>query len=405
MRLPAPNESHDVDFPGAFDPRLFTPGPLTTSLSVKLAMCHDIGAWDLPLRQVVKEIRAGVLRVAALGADTDWECTLMQGSGSFGVEAAVGSLTPREGRLAVVTNGAYGERMIKIASVLGIDVVPIRFPEVQPADAKVVADVLAGDPSIHSVGVIHCETTTGLLNDIAEVGEVVAAAGRRYIVDAMSSFGAYPIDLDAIHADALISGANKCIEGVPGFSFILAKRDLLERAGREEWARSHCLDVYDQWQGFEVGGKFRFTPPTHVLLGFAQALREFFAEGGLAAREARYRENQRVLVEGMQRLGFVPLLAPESMSHIITTFHCPRDSQFEFQEFYDRLATRGMVIYPGKVTGASCFRIGNIGRLYPRDIEALLLAVAQVTREMRCFDNEEESSAKALSPDRVGGAG
>ncbi len=382
MSLPTPNEPLDGDFSSAPDPRLFTPGPLTTSLSVKRSMCHDMGAWDLPLQQLVKGIRGDLHRIAGLGSDTDWQCTLMQGSGSFGVEAALGSLTPREGRLAVVSNGAYGERMIKIATVLGIDVVPVRFPERQPAVGEVLRTVLEGDPSIHTVGIIHCETTTGLLNDIAEIGEVVHGAGRRYIIDAMSSFGAYGIDLDGVHADALVSSANKCIEGVPGFSFTFARGELLERAGSGSWARSHCLDLYDQWQGLENGSKFRFTPPTQVLLGFAQALREFFAEGGLEAREARYRENHAILVQGMQAMGFVPFLKPESMSHIITTFHCPSDPRFEFQEFYDRLAARGMVIYPGKVTGASCFRIGNIGHLFARDFEALLGAVAQVASEM-----------------------
>jgi 2-aminoethylphosphonate-pyruvate transaminase len=355
---------------------------LTTSATVKLAMCHDMGAWDLPLQELVRGIRGDLNVIAGLEDQSSWECVLMQGSGSFGVEAAVGTLTPRKGRMAVISNGAYGERMVKIAQMLGIDVVPVRFAENQPAEAGVLAKVLADDSSIHTVGMIHCETTTGLLNDIEALGEVIRAAGRVSIIDAMSSFGAYDIDLARVPGDVLISSANKCIEGVPGFSFVFAKRDLLERSGAEGWARSHCLDLFDQWQGFESGGKFRFTPPTQVLLGFAQALKEFFAEGGAVAREARYRANHKVLVEGMQALGFVPFLGAEAMSHIITTFHCPDDPAFTFQGFYDRLASRGMVIYPGKVAGASCFRIGNIGRLYPRDFEALLGAIFQVGREM-----------------------
>lgn len=382
MSIPEPKESFDADFPCAFDPRLFTPGPLTTSLGVKTAMAHDMGAWDFPLRELVKGIRGDLHRIAGHPEDSDWECTLMQGSGSFGVEAALGSLTPRTGRLAIISNGAYGERMIKIASMAGIDVVPVRFDENKPADPAALKTVLDGDPTIHTVSTVHCETTTGLLNNIEALGRVVHGAGRRYIIDAMSSFGAYDIDFDGVHADALISSANKCIEGVPGFSFVFARRALLEQAGAEGWARSHSFDVYDQWQGFENGGKFRFTPPTQVLLGFAQALREYFAEGGLEAREARYRANHHSLLVGMLDRGFTPFLDPAAMSHIITTFHCPADSHFDFQGFYDRLASRGMVIYPGKVTGASCFRIGNIGRLYPRDFEALLAAVDQVALEM-----------------------
>lgn len=382
MSLPDPNEAHDDRFPSAFDPRLFTPGPLTTSLAVKQAMCHDIGAWDPPLKSLVQEIREGVCRVAGVDATGGWECTLMQGSGSFGVESAIGSLVPRQGRLAVISNGAYGERMITIAKMLDIDIVPIRFPENEQADAAVVAETLKSDPTIHTVGIIHCETTTGLLNDIASVGTAVQAAGRRYIVDAMSSFGAYPIDLDSIGIDALISSANKCIEGVPGFSFVLSRRSLLEEAGDGGWARSHSLDLYDQWQAMESGDKFRFTPPNQVLLAFRQAMREFFAEGGVSARQARYTANHQTLMAGMDRLGFVPFLEREKMSHIITTFLCPDDPRYDFQSFYDKLSERGMVIYPGKVTGSSCFRIGNIGRLFPRDIEALLEAIASVIQEM-----------------------
>ncbi len=397
--MPDPNldQSQGDDFPAAFDPRLFTPGPLTTSLSVKQAMVHDIGAWDAPLRSLVREIRTSLLDIADTSVEAGWECVLMQGSGSFSVESAVVSLSPHSGRFAVVSNGAYGERMVKIAQMAGIDVIPIRFAEDEQANAGRVSEVLESDASIHTVGIIHCETTTGLINDIDAVGKAVRQAGRRYMVDAMSSFGAYPIDLEAIGADVLISSANKCIEGVPGFGFVLARRELLEEAGVGGWARSHCMDLYDQWVGFQTGGKFRFTPPNQILLGFRQALREFFAEGGVAARQVRYQANHKALLEGMARLGFVPFLPQELMSHIITTFYCPSDPKFDFDDFYNRLSDLGMVIYPGKVTGATCFRIGNIGRLFPKDIEALLLALEQVVRVM----DFEPSRVERVTPATV----
>ena len=382
MTIPLPHEPHGTEFPSAFDPRLFTPGPLTTSLSVKQAMCHDIGAWDAPLKELVLEIRTELLSMGGVSQSDGWECTLMQGSGSFAIESALVSLTPRQGRLAVISNGAYGERMIKTAEMAGIDVTPICLPENQAATGECVASVLAADPSIHTVGVIHCETTTGILNDIASVSAAVKAAERRLIVDAMSTYAAYPIDLKTAAIDVLISSANKCIEGVPGFGFVLARRKLLEQAGAERWPRSHSLDLYDQWIGFERTGKFRFTPPNQVLLAFRQALREFSAEGGVAMRQARYQANHHTLLAGMDRLGFVPFLPRPLMSHIITTFLCPNHPAYDFQTFYDKLAARGMIIYPGKVTSASCSRIGNVGRLFPRDIEALLLAIEHVKNEM-----------------------
>ncbi len=380
---PNPQPPHGTDFPSAHDPLLFTPGPLTTSLKVKQAMAYDIGAWDAPLKSLIKEIRDGLLTALGTSQAQGWECVLMQGSGSFSVEAAVVSLVPTHGKIAVVTNGAYGQRFIKIAEMAGIEVLPIVFAENQPAEAKVIASMLAENPDVTTVGIIHCETTTGLLNNIQAVGEVVNSAGKTYIVDAMSSFGAYDIDITNI--DALISSANKCIEGVPGFGFVFSRKALLQASGEGSWARSHSLDLYDQWIGFEKGGKFRFTPPNQVLLGFQQALREFFAEGGVAGRKARYQDNYQTLIAGMTAQGFVPFLETEKQSHIINTFLCPADDNYDFLTFYNKLSDRGFVIYPGKVTGSECFRIGNIGRLYPRDISSLLNAIEGVTQDMN-FD-------------------
>ncbi|XAL98333.1 2-aminoethylphosphonate--pyruvate transaminase [Phycisphaeraceae bacterium D3-23] len=379
---PQPNEPHDRDFPSSSDPKLFTPGPLTTSAAVKQAMGHDIGAWDAPLIAMVKEIRDGLLKAAEVSREMGWDVTLQPGSGTFGVESMLGSLTPTDGKLLLIANGAYGERLIKIAKMLKIDTVELRFAENEPACAEVVAKTLAEHPDVTGVGLIHCETTTGMNNDIAAVGKAVKQAGKTYFVDAMSSFGAMPIDFEANGIDVLVSSANKCMEGVPGFSFVFAKTALLEQARDEKWARSHSLDLADQWQGQQTHGRFRFTPPNQVLLAFRQAMREFFAEGGVPAREARYKENYQTLVDGMAELGFGEFLARDKQSHIITTFLCPADDKYDFMTFYNKLSDRGFVIYPGKVTGSDCFRIGNIGRLYKRDMQGLLLAMGEVIKEM-----------------------
>ena len=360
---------------------------------------HDIGAWDAPLRELVREIRQGILHIAEVGND-EWECVLMQGSGSFSVEAAVTSLTPRQGRLAIVANGAYGERMIKMATMAGIDVVPLRSPDNEAPTAETVEVKLASDTTIHTVAIVHCETTTGQLNDIESIGRVVSRAGRRYIVDAMSSFGAYPISLAKIGVDALISSSNKCIEGIPGFGFVLVRKEFVQQAASEGWPRSHSLDLCDQLAGFESGGKFRFTPPNQVLLAFRQALREFFMEGGLAARQARYQANHETLMRGMQEIGFKAFLPGSQMSYVITTFVCPSDPNFDFLEFYNRLSDQGLVIYPGKVSSASCFRIGSIGRIYPRDIKTLLLAIREIVHEMG-FDPGLEAPPHGKSRQQV----
>jgi len=361
------------------DKLLFTPGPLVTSPSVKQAMLRDLGSRDGAFIDLVREIRQRLLELAGVRGGT-YEAVLMQGSGTFGVESVLSSIVPRGGKLLVAINGAYGRRMAEMASALEIAAQTIVSPERQPIVPQQVAEALARDPTITHVGMIHCETTTGMVNPVEEVGPIVRELRRIFLVDAMSSFGGMPIHIPAWGIDFLISSANKCLQGVPGISFVLARRDLLAEAdGR---ARSVSLDLVSQWKGLQSNGQFRFTPPTHVLLAFARALMELEAEGGIAARASRYEENRRILLEGMMELGFEPYLAPPYQSHIITTFRHLSHPEFQFPGFYQRLSGKGFVIYPGKLTDCDCFRIGTIGHIFPKDMRSLLVAVRSSLEEM-----------------------
>ncbi len=370
----------EVRVPSARDKTLFTPGPLTTSLPVKLGMLRDLGSRDVEFIESVRQVRDGLLRLGGVSKEAGFETVLMQGSGTFGVESVIGSTLPRDGKLLVVINGAYGERIAKIAEVLRIDTTVLRCSESSKPDVAKVRETLETDDGITHVAIVHCETTTGIINPVEEVGREVHASGRTYIVDAMSSFGALPIDIETAAVDFLVSSANKCIEGVPGFSFAICRRDALEACkGR---ARSLSLDLHAQWAGLESNGQFRFTPPTHTILAFAQALREIEAEGGVAGRAARYRRNYETLVDGMRAIGFEEYLPREDQGHIITSFRYPQHERFDFGELYQRLSDTGLVIYPGKVSDADCFRIGNIGRIFESDVEALLGGVRQALDEM-----------------------
>jgi 2-aminoethylphosphonate-pyruvate transaminase len=280
----------------------------------------------------------------------------------------------------VLANGAYGERMVLMLQHLKIDHSVLRSPENTPSDAAALDKALASDNSITHVAVVHCETTTGLLNPINEIGAIVNRHGRAYVVDAMSSFGAVPIDFAQAGIDHLISSANKCIEGVPGFTFVICRRDDL--LGCDGYARSLSLNLLDQLKGFEKNGQFRYTPPTHSLLAFEQALKELELEGGVAGRGERYRRNHEVLVAGMKQLGFRVYLDPRIQSFIITSFYYPDDTRFSFQDFYRRLSDLGFIIYPGKITQADTFRIGSVGRIFEADVRALLAAISAVLREM-----------------------
>ena len=358
---------------------LFTPGPLSTSESVKRTMMRDLGSRDREFIDLVGNIRRRLLQIGGL-EDRGYEAVLMQGSGTFAVESVISSIIPRNGKFLVAINGAYGRRMAQIAKTLAIETETIVTPEALPIDVKQVEEVLSRDPAITHVGIIHCETTTGMLNPVEAIGKIVHRLRRVFVVDAMSSFGGMPLPVHDWSIDFLISSANKCIQGVPGFGFVLARRDLLmESEGR---ARSVSLDLISQWKGLEADGQFRFTPPTHTLLAFWQALEELQAEGGVAGRAARFAANKKVLSEGMSKLGFESYLAPEHQSCIITSFRYPKHPNFRFQEFYERLSTKGFVIYPGKVSDADCFRIGTIGHIFPADIEALVAAIRQTVQEM-----------------------
>ncbi len=361
------------------DKALFTPGPLTTSRTVKQAMLRDLGSRDAEFIGVVRDIRR---RLVALSGADEAACTavLMQGSGTFALEAVIGSVIPADGRLLVIVNGAYGRRLVQIAAVLRIAHTVLTFPENTPADPDAVAAALAADPDVTHVALVHCETTTGLLNPVTTISQIVAQARRSFIVDAMSSFGGVPLNLAESEIDFLVTSSNKCVEGVPGFGIVLARRTALVMA--EGRARSLSLDLVAQWRGLEADGQFRFTPPTHALLAFDQALRELQGEGGVPARAARYRRNYETLVTGMRALGFREYLAPEHQGPIITSFHYPAQPEFQFEAFYTRLSEKGHVIYPGKLSQADCFRIGSIGRLGGADVRALLAAIRETLTEM-----------------------
>jgi len=355
---------------------LFTPGPLSTSKTVKEAMLEDMGSRDHAFVNAVKDIRDGLLKLAHVSKEDGYECVIVQGSGTFGVESVVSSVLGVNDSLLILVNGAYGERIVKMATIHHLNHYVLRFEEDEIVIPEATENFLQSHPGITHVACIHSETTTGLFNPIKEIGAICKKHDKVFIADAMSSFGGVEMDMKELNIDFLISSSNKCIEGVPGFSFALCKRDELLKA--KGHARSLSLDLYDQWNGLEINGQFRFTPPTLSIMAFRQAMRELEEEGGIAARERRYKANKKVLDEGMAALGIKQYLRPEIQGHIITSFLYPEIENFNFGEFYNKLNERGFVIYPGKLSKTDAFRIGNIGQIFPDDVRALVAAVKEV---------------------------
>lgn len=358
---------------------LFTPGPLTTSHTVKAAAMEDMGSRDAAFVDTVKEIREALLELGHVSQAEGYETVLMQGSGTFGIESVISSAIGENDHLLVLSNGAYGERIVKMCAIHKLPHTVLRFEEDEITDPAAVRRQLEQQPHITHLACIHSETTTGLFNPIEAIGALCAAAGKTFIVDAMSSFGGVALDIRKAHIQFLVSSSNKCIEGIPGFAFIIAEKQALAKTKGQ--ARSLSLDLYEQWHGLEANGQFRFTPPTLSIMAFRQALQELREEGGIPAREARYRKNKETLDKGMEALGFRQYLRPEIQGHIITSFLYPNDPAFHFEDFYQQLSDRNFVIYPGKLSKTNAFRIGNIGQIFPEDVAALVQAIGEIMQK------------------------
>ncbi|MBF5004883.1 2-aminoethylphosphonate--pyruvate transaminase [Diaphorobacter caeni] len=359
-------------------PVLLTPGPLTTSERTREAMLRDWGSWDADFNQITARIRQNVLRI--VNGEATHECVPMQGSGTFSVEAAIGSLVPRSGRVLVPNNGAYCARLAKICKVLGRKLSTIDYPESQRVSPADVDKALAADASITHVALVHCETGAGVLNPLHEIALVVAKHGRGLIVDAMSSFGAIDIDARKTPFDAVIAASGKCLEGVPGMGFVIARRSVLEQC--EGHSHSLAMDLHDQWVYMGRTTQWRFTPPTHVVAALDAAITQYFEEGGLAARGGRYERNCKALMEGMRKLGFRSYLDADLQAPIIVTFHAPDDPAYDFKVFYQEVKKRGYILYPGKLTAMETFRVGCIGHFGEAGIPGAVAAIADTLKAM-----------------------
>ena len=361
------------------EPYLLTPGPLTTAYEVKEAMLKDWGSWDEDFRDLTKKLRKNLLSL--LGPKNFlYDCVPIQGSGTFAVESMLGTFIPKDGKLLVLANGAYGLRAAQTMDYLNRDYHLLDKGDYLPPRGSEVAGILENDKAITHVLVIHCETSSGILNPLEEIGAVVKSAGRKLLIDSMSAFGAVPVDPEKIDFEAMVSSANKCIEGVPGFGFVFAKLSALEAAKGN--CHSLSLDVEAQWSAMEKSGQWRFTPPTHVVAAFLTALEIHEEEGGVAGRGARYTNNRDVMVSGMRDLGFETLLDERWLSPIIVTFFCPADPAFEFKKFYDLMKNEGYIIYPGKLTVVDSFRIGCIGRMDAHVMKGVVFAAKKALETM-----------------------
>jgi len=362
------------------DKLLFTPGPITTTKAVKEAAHFDIGALDSDFILHVQQIRYKLLALAHVESP-EYESIIIPGSSTYGIESTISSAIPANGMLLNIVNGANGSRISKIARVHSIPLKELIFEENQLPDLDEIDSVLKQNHQITHIAVVHGETSTGMLNPIAKIGEICARYNTVFIVDATGTFGAYDINLKELNISYMISASDKCIEGIPGFSYVLVKRSALEQCKYQ--VRSLSLDLYDQWVGLNKTGEFRFTPPVQALLAFHEALNELKKEGGVKGRAERYSVNNALLIGEMRELGFKMYLPDHMRSYIVTSFLYPDHPDFSFEKLSMSLNGKGFAISPGRINKTDCFRIANIGQLYPHDIQKLIDTIESVLYELK----------------------
>jgi 2-aminoethylphosphonate-pyruvate transaminase len=348
---------------------LLNPGPVTTADAIKAALLvPDICPREQDFGAVIAAVRRKLLMVADADPNSH-SAVLIGGPGTAAMESAIGSLVPANGRLMIIDNGAYGQRAAEIAAALAIpfDVWHLPWTERPPLD-QLRARLDRSGPFTHLFWVHH-ETTTGLLNPLRSICRLCAERGIVSIVDAMSSLGGLPLSLRNDGIDFVISSANKCLEGMPGISFVIGPTALI--ADSVSIGRTYALNLWRHWSAQEKTAQFPFTPPVQVLYVLDQALDHALIET-IAARAARYHACYRVMLDGMISLGFEPLLPRELHSGLLTAFRLPSWTGFSFIDFHDFLYARGITLYPGKLPGVETFRVANIGALSADDLQTFV---------------------------------
>jgi len=360
------------------DKKLLTPGPLTTSMTTKEAMLHDWGSRDQEFIDLNQSILESLIKL--IDGEECYQCVPMQGSGTFAVESMISSLTQKDANILILINGAYGHRMKKMCSYLNRKCITYEVAEHEQHNIIEIEKLIDANKNLTHVFAVYCETTSGILNPIHKISDLVERKNLSLFVDAMSAFGALPFSSKDINFDAVAASSNKCLEGVPGVGFILVKNDVIKNAKGN--SHSLSLDLYDQWNAMEKNKQWRFTPPTHVLAAFHQAIKEHEKEGGVQGRHQRYSNNCKIICDGMKEIGFEQLLPNELQAPIIITFKQPQNANFDFQQFYNALSEKNFLIYPGKLTVTDTFRIGCIGNLDENDMHDTLIAIKEVVQNL-----------------------
>jgi len=352
---------------------LLNPGPVTTTDTVKQALVvADICHREVEFTDLMQGVRMDLLKV--VNADPEqYTSILFAASGTGAVEACLSSVLASEKKVLIINNGPYGQRMLDIARRYHIPSLEYQVDYDQPIAITEIELLLIQNNNIGAVAMVHHETSSGILSSLRPIGELCHKYGCEFIVDAMSSFAGVDIDVEREHIDYIISSANKCLQGMPGLAFVIAKKSaLMQSKGR---ARSFYFDLHQQFYALETQREMPFTPPVQIIYALRQALNEFLAET-LSGRIERYQRNYELLIKGFAKLGFTCLTPEDRASHLLAIIRFPGDQSYNFDEFHDYLFAAGFTIYPKKLSIPNTFRVACLGAIEPQDILRFFQSVA-----------------------------
>lgn len=358
---------------------VLTPGPTTTTYSVKYAqIVPDICPREWEITNLIRNIRSDLVSIAE--GNDEYTAILFMGSGTAVIDSVINSVVPIGKKILIVNNGAYGERMVKIAQTYCIDFVELAFPWTETPDIDLIEKTLKNDPQISHLAMVHHETTTGLLNPLEEIAVIAQSFNIVLIVDAVSSFAGVPIDIKSRKIGYLASTSCKCLQGMAGISFVICNKNEVQKLSQSP-PRSFYLDLFQQYKFLEEKNETRFTFSPQLLYSLDKAISEFKAEG-IEGRSNRYYKNWEVLTEGLQTLGFKLLLEKEKQSRLLTSIIEPNHVNYNFSDMHDLLYADGFTIYPGKINSLKTFRVANVGAINHFDIQAFLLTLEEAMEAM-----------------------
>lgn len=357
---------------------LLNPGPSTTTDTVKMAqVVPDICPREKEFAGLMKQMREDLVRIVH-GPLDEYTAVLFCGSGTINIDICLNSLLDKDKKALIINNGAYSTRAAEVCEYYGLPHINLVLPVDDVPDMELVGRTMDDNPDIGLVYITHNETGTGIWNPIREIGRMAHEHGAIFVTDTTSTYAMVPIDVKRDNIDFCMASAQKGIMGMTGLSFIVGRKDIIEKS-KDYPKRSYYCNLYMQYDFFEKTGEMHFTPPVQTIYAARQALDEYFAEGE-EAKWARHTRVMNAIHDGLAALGFREAIRREIQVGLVASVIYPDDENWNFEKVHDYCYERGFTIYPGKITGANTFRLCALGAIDVSDIEDFFAVLKQALK-------------------------